>query len=336
MFAALTKDRHLTRLFVILAVVTAALCILRPSVFFSAANFRSMAVQFPELGFLSIASALVLVSGGIDLSVTGTAVLSGIVSAIIMQKGAQGMGEVSIATVIAACVAAMCVGVVCGAFNAVLVAKVGISPMLVTLGTMNLFTGIGIILTKGSALSDFPNLFLQIGNGLVFGIPVPLLLFLAAIVVLSFFLNKTKLGYKLYIYGSNSLASFFSAVNNTRVVFATYLVSGFVSSIAGIIMVSRINTAKADFGSSYGLQALLVAVLGGIDPKGGRGKAIGIFLSIVTLQFISSGFNILHVSSFLKDMTWGGLLVLVMMLNTIAPKAGSKKSRKAAVEEEKA
>jgi len=304
--------------------VAAALSILRPSVFLSAANFRSMAVQLPELGFLSIASALVLISGGIDLSITGTAVLSGIVAAIIMQMGDSSVSEPSLLVVALACLAGLCIGVLCGAVNALLVAKAGIAPMLATLGTMNLFTGIGIVLTKGSALSGFPDLFLNIGNGLVFGIPVPMLLFIAAIMLLSFFLNRTKLGFKLYIYGSNPVASFFSAVNNTQVVLTTYLVSGFISSVAGIIMVSRINTAKADFGSSYGLQALLVAVLGGIDPSGGKGKAVGIFLSIVTLQFVSSGFNILHVSSFLKDLVWGLLLVLVMVLNTLVPKTARR------------
>jgi len=283
-----------------------------------------MAVQLPELGFLSIASALVLISGGIDLSITGTAVLSGIVAAIIMQMGDSSVSEPSLLVVALACLAGLCIGVLCGAVNALLVAKAGIAPMLATLGTMNLFTGIGIVLTKGSALSGFPDLFLNIGNGLVFGIPVPMLLFIAAIMLLSFFLNRTKLGFKLYIYGSNPVASFFSAVNNTQVVLTAYLVSGFISSVAGIIMVSRINTAKADFGSSYGLQALLVAVLGGIDPSGGKGKAVGIFLSIVTLQFVSSGFNILHVSSFLKDLVWGLLLVLVMVLNTLVPKTARR------------
>lgn len=324
MLRTLKRDRHLVRLFAIFIVVAAALSILRPSVFLSAANFRSMAVQLPELGFLSIASALVLISGGIDLSITGTAVLSGIVAAIIMQMGDSSVSEPSLLVVALACLAGLCIGVLCGAVNALLVAKAGIAPMLATLGTMNLFTGIGIVLTKGSALSGFPDLFLNIGNGLVFGIPVPMLLFIAAIMLLSFFLNRTKLGFKLYIYGSNPVASFFSAVNNTQVVLTAYLVSGFISSVAGIIMVSRINTAKADFGSSYGLQALLVAVLGGIDPSGGKGKAVGIFLSIVTLQFVSSGFNILHVSSFLKDLVWGLLLVLVMVLNTLVPKTARR------------
>ena len=330
---SLVKDRHLTRLFIILAVAVAALSILKPSVFLSVANFRSMAVQFPELGFLSIAAALVLMSGGIDLSVTGTAMLSGIVAALIMQAGGAQAADVSLGVVALACLAALCVGLACGAVNALLVAKVGIAPMLVTLGTMNLFTGIGIVLTKGSALSGFPEAFLAIGNGLVLGIPVPFLLFVAAIAILAFFLNKTKLGYKLYVYGSNPVASFFSAVNNTRVVLSTYVLSGFVSAVAGLIMVSRVNTAKADFGSSYGLQALLVAVLGGINPSGGSGKAIGIFLSIVTLQVLSSGFNLLHVSSFLKDLTWGALLVFVMVLNTLGPKMKHKKAAPPAKEQ---
>ena len=152
----LNKDRHITRLLVIMAIVLAAMAVLNPSVFYSASNFSSMAVQFPELGFLSIAAALVLMSGGIDLSITGTAVFSGIVAARIMLASDSPDGP-SVMVVVLACAAALLVGLACGAVNAVLVAKVGITPMLVTLGTMNLFTGIGIGMTPAMLrLMDTP------------------------------------------------------------------------------------------------------------------------------------------------------------------------------------
>ncbi|MBC8536119.1 ABC transporter permease [Feifania hominis] len=318
-----SKDRHLTRLFAIFLVVTAVMCILEPELFLSVANFKSMSLQFPELGFLSIAAALVMMSGGIDLSVTGTAMLSGIAAALIMKQ--NGGSEASVGVVLLAILAALAMGVVCGLINATLVARVGIVPMLATLGTMNLFTGAGIILTKGTAVTGFSGAFLAIGNGEVLGVPVPLILFVIAIGVLAFFLNRTKLGYKLCVYGTNPTASFYSAINNTKVVFSTYLVSGIVSSVAGIIMVSRVNTARADFGSSYGLQALLVAVLGGINPSGGGGRASGILLSIITLQFVSSGFNILRIDSVWKDLTWGALLVGIMVLNTVGARRRPKK-----------
>ncbi len=326
----LIKDAHIIRLLVILVFVAIIMIILRPTVFLSLANFQSMALQLSELGFLSIAAALVLMSGGIDLSVTGTASVSGIVAALIMSAFKSETSEAGIVTIVFACLVALCVGLLCGAVNAVLVANVGIPPMLATLGTMNLFTGIGIVLTEGSAISGLPRYFLILGNGQIFNTPIPFILFALACVIMAFFLNKTKLGYKLYIYGTNPIASFFSAVNNKKVVFSTYVLSGLVSAMAGLIMVSRINTAKADFGTSYGLQALLVAVLGGINPSGGAGKALGIFISIITLQFLSSGFNLLHVSTFLKDLTWGALLVFVMILNTRQSK--KKKPLKAKTE----
>ena len=203
----------------------------------------------------------------------------------------------------------------CGFLNAALVAKLGLAPMLATLGTSNLFTGFGIVLSKGSAVTGFPASFQTIGGGSILGIPVPMILFVIAIAGMAFILNRTKYGFNLYMYGTNPTASFFSGVNNTRVVLTTYTLSGLVSSVAGILMVSRINTAKADYGSSYGLQALLIAVLGGINPSGGSGRSIGLLLSIVTLQIISSGFNLMHVNSFIKDLTWGALLLVVMVWN---------------------
>ncbi|MBQ8669859.1 MAG: ABC transporter permease, partial [Oscillospiraceae bacterium] len=141
---------------------------------------------------------------------------------------------------------------------------------------------------------------------------------------------RTKLGYKLFVFGTNSTASYYSGIHNTKVLFTTYVVGGIVCSLAGIIMFSRTNSAKADFGSSYGLQALLVALLGGVGASGGSGKASGLLLSIITLQFISSGFNLLHVSSFMKDLIWGALLVLIMVLNVVDFKKLRRKTKKAA------
>mgnify|MGYP002510332952 CR=1 FL=1 len=306
-------DNPLARLFLIFLIALVSMSILVPSTFLTVANFRSMSVQLPELGFLSIAAAMVLISGGIDLSVTGTAIFAGITSALILKK--CGGSEAALGIVIVAIACALAIGVLCGALNAILVTKLQIAPMLATLGTMNLFTGLGIVLSEGSAIAGFPKTFQKIGNGSVFGIPVPLILFVLAISFMAFLLNRTKYGFNLYMYGTNPTASFYSRVNNTKVVFVTYILSGVISSIAGIIIVSRINTAKADYGSSYGLQALLVAVLGGISPSGGSGKALGLLLSIVTLQVISSGFNLLHVNSFIKDLTWGALLVIIMLWN---------------------
>lgn len=309
----LLKTTHLARLFLIFLTTLVLISVLAPSSFLTAASFRSMAVQMPELGFLSIAAAMVLISGGIDLSVTGVAILSGVLAALIMK--AMGGTEASPFVIIPAILAAVGIGCLCGFLNSVLVAGLGLAPMLATLGTSNLFTGLGIVLSKGSAVTGFPEAFQKIGNGSILGIPIPMILFVIAITGMAFLLKRTKYGFRLFMYGTNPTASFFSGINNTRVLITTYTISGFISSIAGILMVSRINTAKADYGSSYGLQALLIAVLGGIDPSGGNGRAIGLLLSIVTLQIISSGFNLMHINAFIKDLTWGLLLLIIMVWN---------------------
>ena len=326
--SVLFKDKHQTRLFCAFALVLILMAILVPDKFFTVRNFQSMATQFPELGFLTIAAALVLITGGIDLSVCGTAVLSGIVAARIMDS--NGSSEAGLGVVVGAVAAALLVGLCCGVLNAILVARFGIAPMLATLGTYNLYVGLSIVITEGSAISKFHETFLAIGNGKVLGIPVPALLFVLAIAILGWFLSRTKLGYKLFVFGTNSTASYYSGIHNTKVLFTTYVVGGIVCSLAGLIMFSRTNSAKADFGSSYGLQALLVALLGGVGASGGSGKASGLLLSIITLQFISSGFNLLHVSSFMKDLIWGALLVLIMVLNVVDFKKLRKKTKKAA------
>ena len=153
----LLKDKHQTRLFCAFALVLILMAILVPDKFFTVRNFQSMATQFPELGFLTIGAALVLITGGIDLSVCGTAVLSGIVAARIL--AGNGGPEAGMGVVIGAVAVAILIGLVCGVLNAILVARFGIAPMLATLGTYNLYVGLGIVITGGSAISNFPRLF---------------------------------------------------------------------------------------------------------------------------------------------------------------------------------
>ncbi|MGQ0563951.1 MAG: ABC transporter permease [Gemmobacter sp.] len=303
------------RLAVIALVVFAVMGALSPDRFLSAQNMTSMAFQFPEFAILALAMTLTMLTGGIDLSVVGAANLSAIVAATILTTFA-GPGDGGLMWWALAFGAAMGVGAVAGLCNGVAIAVFGLPPILATLGSGLIFTGFAVAITGGSAVMGFPDAVAWLGNGTVFYIPVPLILFALLALGLSLLLTRTAFGLKVRMFGANPLAARFAAVDITGLLIRVYVMSGVLAAIAGMVVMSRANSAKADYGSSYLLLAVLIAVLGGVNPYGGYGRVIGVVLAVLSMQFLSSGLNMLGVSNFARELIWGGLLIFVMLVNT--------------------
>lgn len=326
----MTRDGNLKRLLVITILVFVTMSLLKPDLFFTFDNFSSMAFQFPEFGLLAIAIMLTMLSGGIDLSVVGIANFSGILAAIVLTRlmPADAGPSVVLLYCLFGVAVSLATGLICGLLNGVLVAGVGVPPILATMGTMQLFTGIAIVITQGAAVFGVPELITNMGNGNLWIFPIPFLIFLAFAIIFAVLLNKTAFGFKLYLMGTNATASRFSGINNTVVTVRTYALSGLMSAVAGLVMLARTNSAKADYGSSYTLQALLVAILGGINPSGGFGTIFGLVLAILSLQFLSSGFNMLRFSNFFKEFVWGAALLLVMVINYVSNKRAERSKQR--------
>jgi simple sugar transport system permease protein len=297
------------RLAVIAVAVFAVMSVLSPDRFLSGQNFTSMAFQFPEFAILALAMTLTMLTGGIDLSVVGIANLSAIVAAQMLTGGGDGL-------VLPALAASLAVGVAAGLFNGVLIAALGLPPILATLGSGLIYTGIAVAMTGGSAVMGLPPAIAVIGNASVLGIPVPLILFAGLALGLSLLLTRTGFGIKVQMYGANPLAARFAALDITGLLLRVYVLSGVLAAVAGMVVMSRANSAKADYGSSYLLLAVLIAVLGGVNPYGGYGRVIGVVLAVLSMQFLSSGLNMLQVSNFARELIWGVLLIFVMVVNT--------------------
>lgn len=295
--------------------------------FMSIDNFQSMAYQLPELGILTMAMMITMLTAGINLSIIATANLSGIVMAMIMIKAfpADNVMANNPWLVLMAILAGLLVAALVGLINGYLIAILDISPILATLGMMILLSGVSLVLTEGYVISGFPPALLSIGSEDVLGIPVPMLIFLACAGIMSLILNKTPLGTRIYLLGSNPVACFYSGVNNQAVLFRTYIISGIYSGIAAIIMIARFNSAKADYGESYLLLTILAAVLGGVSAAGGFGKVSGLVISLIILQIISSGLNLMGVSNFLTLALWGAVLILVMVIKYITENRAEKR-----------
>ncbi len=311
-------EPELVRLLVITFIIFVVMGLASPGLFLSWSNLSSMAFQFPEFGILSLAVMIGMLTGGIDLSVIGIANLSAVVAAMIMVDQVGPAADASAGTlvvILVAIVASVVAGMVCGILNGLSISVVGIPPILATLGSGLVFTGIAIVITDGKAIVGLPSAFSVVGNGAIAGIPVPLLIFAAAAAFLAYVLEGTGLGLKIYMLGTNPRASMFAGLNNRRVLIEAYMLSGVYAAAAGLVMMSRANSAKADYGSSYMLLSILIGVLGGVNPDGGSGKVLGVTIAVLALQFLASGFNILQYSNFAKDMVWGLMLLIVLLLN---------------------
>ncbi|MBN2552561.1 MAG: ABC transporter permease [Spirochaetales bacterium] len=306
------RQSHNITLAIILVAVVALISLALPNKFLTVINFESMTSQFPEFGLLALAMLLAMLTGGIDLSVVSTANLSGVIAALVLAN----LSSVPVPVVILlAILAGIGTSAVCGLFNGTLITQVGVPPILATLGTQGLFLGIAVIITKGYSIGGFPEEFLIIGTGQLAIFPLPLIIFSVVALLIALMLRHTKQGFHMYMLGSSSTVARFSGVNNRRIVLNTYLLSGILSGLAAIVIISRVNSMRPGYGYAYLLQAVLVVILGGTDPNGGFGSVLGVVMAVVLLQVIQSGSNILAFTPFFKKFMWGFMLLLVMVIN---------------------
>jgi simple sugar transport system permease protein len=330
---------------IVFAAAFLVMAALEPRRFLSSTNLLQTAFQIPEFGILALGMMVVMVTGGIDLSIISVANLSGIISAIVLtylsSSGAMdlshmlggimaGAEDVPLATgpldlrmffIIAAAVAtSIAVGGLCGLLNGFLVSRVGIPAILATLGTMKLFEGIAMVITRGSPITNFPSHFVYLGSGSLFHVPVPLLIFVVCIALVALLMRRSRLGFSIYAVGENPVAARFSGLKNSSILLRTYMISGLMAGLAAIVIMSRVDSVKVGYGSSYLLKAVLVAILGGVSVRGGVGNVSGVVLGIVILRTIESGFNLAGFSNYSRNVIWGSMLILVTIINLVYPK----------------
>ena len=305
-------DKNTSLLFVLVILIFAVMAVLQPSAFLGLANIQGMCIQFPEFGIMALGMMLAMIAGGIDLSLVGIANFASIVGATIMVK----MGGTN-GSIVLGIIAAIIIGLLCGTFNGFMIGYLQIPPMLVTLCGLQLYTGLGLAITKGPALTGLPESFSAIANGVIGIVPIATIIFLICALVVAFMLRSTVYGQQVCFMGTNNTASRYSGINNLKITIMTYGTSGILGGIAGVIMASHYNSAKSDYGSSYTLLTLLIVVLGGTNPDGGKGSVLGVSLAVLVLQIVSSAFNIMRINSFLKTFVWGLILLVIIVFTKV-------------------
>jgi simple sugar transport system permease protein len=280
--------------------------------FFTRSTFVSVAFQLPELGFFTLAMLMPLISGGFNLAVTYTANISGLAMAYVLQThGGADAGAFAIGLGI---VAALAVGAASGWVMGVIIARTGASPILVSLSMMIFLRGLGEFLTRGGDISGFPPFVREMGNGVVLGVPIPLLVFLGCALLWHIVMTRSRLGFATRMIGSNLEATRYSGIATARAVARIYMLSGLMCGVAGVVMAAQFNSVRVGHGAAFLLISVLACFLGRVDPLGGFGRVVPVVIALVILQVIASGLNLLGANQHLATALWGVFLLAVMLV----------------------
>ena len=283
---------------------------------FNSVTLASIGFQMSEILVLALGMSLCVLLGGIDLSIVATANLASFFAASILSGRWFDVEQVGVApTILLATVAALVVGLLCGAINGLIISRASVHPIVATLSTMTLYSGLTMGLSGGKAVGGYPAAFLKFGSGKLGPVPYVFIAAMAVFVILVLSLDRTKLGHEIHYIGENHTASRFAGIHNEAVLMKVYSLSGLMAGIAALMIMSRSNSARSGYGDTYQLQAIMVAVLGDISPSGGKGRLYGVLLATFCLQIMQTAFTLWEFSPYSKKLIWGAMLLLVMLLN---------------------
>lgn len=279
--------------------------------FLTVANITNVFTQVSVNAIIAVGMTFVILTGGIDLSVGSTLAISGAISASVIK---------STGNVFLAIIAASIVGILVGFVNGFLIAKGKLQAFIATLATMTIFRGLTLVFTNGTPISKLPESFLSIGNAKLGFIPIPVLITVVVAAISIYVLSQTRFGRYLYALGGNEESAKLSGINTDKIKMLTYVVSGFVSAIAGVIITSRIGSASPNAGTGFELDAIAAVVIGGTSLSGGEGKISGTIIGALIIGILNNGLNLMNVSPFYQSIVKGLVILIAVLLD--------KKSRK--------
>ena len=283
-------------------------------VFLTKNNILNVLRQVATNLYIACAMTMVIILGGIDLSVGSTIALSGVVTG--------GMIAFDGYPLVVAVIAGLIVGLMVGAFNGLLISKTTIPPFIVTLSTMNIARGASYIYTGGQPIRVMSDSFNFIGAGYIGEIPMPIIYLVIIVTASVLIMSKSKLGRHIYAVGGNPIAAKFSGIKNSRVLFFAYLFSGFMSAIAGIVLASRMFSGQPTAGQGAEMDAIAAVVLGGTSMSGGVGKIGGTVIGALIIGVLSNGLNLLRINSFWQYVVKGVVILIAVYVDFL--KKGKK------------
>ncbi|MER9299181.1 ABC transporter permease [Mesorhizobium sp. M0621] len=293
-------------LLVVVAVAIFAINSFASPYFLDPYSLSDLTFNFTEKGLIAFAMALLIISGEIDLSVAAIIALASTMMGMAVQAGAGTPVLVLIGVV---------VGLGCGAFNGLLVTRLGLPSIVVTIGTMSLFRGIAFIILGDQAYKGYPESFAFFGQGYVWWVvSFELVLFLIAAVAYWFLLHRTSFGRRVFAIGNNPVAAQFSGVRVGRTKFILFCLTGLMSGIASVLITSRLGSTRPSIAQGYELEVITMVVLGGVSILGGAGSIVGVVLAAFIMGLVTFGLGLLNVPGIVMSIFIGMLLIIVIAL----------------------
>ncbi|AMX98758.1 ABC transporter permease [Mesorhizobium ciceri] len=293
-------------LLIVVAVAIFAINSFASPYFLDPYSLSDLTFNFTEKGLIAFAMALLIISGEIDLSVAAIIALASTMIGMAVQAGAGTPVLVLIGIV---------VGLGCGAFNGLLVTRLGLPSIVVTIGTMSLFRGIAFIILGDQAYKGYPESFAFFGQGYVWWVvSFELVLFLIAAVIYWFLLHRTSFGRRVFAIGNNPVAAQFSGVRVGRIKFTLFCLTGLMAGIASVLITSRLGSTRPSIAQGYELEVITMVVLGGVSILGGAGSILGVVLAAFIMGLVTFGLGLLNVPGIVMSIFIGLLLIIVIAL----------------------
>lgn len=286
--------------------------------FYSAANITNVFRQSTFLIIVTLGQALVLISGGFDLSVGAVIAVTSVVSARFMSSYYAGHPESEVMSLLVGVAAGLLVGLIFGLINGIGVARFKVSPFIMTLGMASVGGGFALYYTGGSPVSGMPPLFTrEIGTGRWFEIPAPVYITVAAILVILFLVSSTSWGRYLYAIGGNTKAAFLSGIPVGLYLASVYVICSLLAALAGILLTARVSSGEPNLGGSFALQSITAAVVGGVSLRGGEGRILGAVLGALFITLLTNGMNLIRIESYVQEIAIGVILILAVIFDRL-------------------
>ncbi|WP_188357117.1 ABC transporter permease subunit [Leuconostoc falkenbergense] len=291
---------------IVLALITT---VMNPS-FLDPNNLLNLLRQVSINGLIALGMTFVILTGGIDLSVGAILALTSALSAMMITSG--------VPTLIAMLIGIIFGGLL-GGLNGLIITKGGAAPFIASLATMTIFRGATYVFTNGNPITSKAMnnsfIFQFIGRGYFFGIPVPVIIMLISFFILYILLHKMTFGRKTYALGGNEKAAFVSGIKVNITKTWIYVISGIMSSAAGMILISRLSSAQPDAGTGFEMDAIAAVVLGGTSLAGGRGRIFGTLIGALIIGTLNNGMNLIGISSFYQQIVKGIVIIIAVLLD---------------------
>lgn len=284
--------------------------------FWSLYNQQGMWVSIAMNGIMMVGMVLVMITGGLDLSIGAVMSLSGVICVSIMNTWGLPLWVGVLGGVL--------VGAFGGAMNGIFITRLKINPFISTLGTMITFQGLAMTITDGYPVVNKVLEFSEIGRGKVGPFPIPAIILFIALLAGIIYLHFSKNGRNIYAIGGNEEAANASGIRVNRVKFIAYTVCGLTAGISGVILASRLSTGSPIVGGDSALNVITAAMLGGISMSGGVGSMEGAFLGIITMEVLTNSFNMMHVQAYYQQVIKGIILLVVIVIDRIAARSRKK------------